>query len=341
VQPITNLAARIALSAALLITLTAAAPAGPPPDPARDVYLKPQTLAVLPDGRRFNFFCQGEGSPVSLIAPGWHIPDIGWRRLQAEMAKVTKVCVVNRAGYGFSDPGPMPRDTAAEVKDLHDGLKAAGLVGPYVLVGHSLGGFDARLFAYTYPRETAGLLLLDPPTERIFQRTRAPDEDVSLMRRCAALARTQTLVPHGVDGCIETGLGPGWSVAMQARYAADEGRSSWFETLWSEDMTMVNQSSDELVAARRKLGDIPLILLQADTDCHPSGPAPRAEGAKFDAERCAELLSQAKDSARGQRRIVKGATHMINNDRPDVVVATFAEVVGAARASGLATAEKR
>jgi pimeloyl-ACP methyl ester carboxylesterase len=327
------------LSFGLFLGLGAAAPPDQPPvDLSRDVYLKPQTLAVLPDGRRYNLFCQGEGAPTVLVAPGWHIPDIGWRQLQADMAKLTRVCVISRAGYGFSDPGPMPRDTSAEVTDLHDGLKAAGLKGPYVLVGHSLGGFDARLFAYRYPGETAGLLLLDPPTEKILQRTRAPDEDVDLMQRCAVLARTQTLVPHGKDGCIETALGPGWSDAMHARYAADEARSTWFDTLRSEDLSMVGVSSDELVAARRPLGDIPILLLQADTDCHLKGPPPKTAGEKFDVERCRELLSQARDSTRGERRIVPGATHMIQRDKPEVFLAAFGEVVAAARASGLRTA---
>lgn len=321
---------RFACVAFLALGLIAAAE---PVDPSRDVYLKPQTLATLPDGRHLNFFCEGEGTPTVLVAPGWHIPDIGWRKLQAKMAKTTKVCVIDRAGYGFSDPGPMPRDTAAEVKDLYDGLQSAHLQGPYVLVGHSLGGFDARLFAYEHPDETAGLLLLDPPTEHIYQHNRDPDEDVNLMKRCAALARTQTLAPHSKDGCIEGDLGPGWSPAMHARFVADMGRASWFETIWSEDISMVGRSSDEMVAARRKLGAIPLIVLQADEDCGPKGD-------RFDHARCAELLAQARDSTRGQRRIVAGAGHMIQDDKPDVFLATFREVVAAVRASGLATAAK-
>ena len=96
---------------------------------------------------------------------------------------------------------------------------------------------------------------------------------------------------------------------------------------------MVGRSSDELVAAHRPLGAIPLILLQADEDCGPSGDA-------GDHARCAELLSQARDSKRGQRRIVAGASHMIQQDKPEVFLAAFREVVAAARASGLATAAK-
>src|ERR1700677_4013035 len=116
------------------------------PNPALDVYLKPQTLAVLPDGRKVHFFCVGEGGPVAILESGWGTPTLGWRRIQGEFAKTTRVCVFDRPGYGFSDPGPLPRDSASGVADLHAGLKAANIQPPYVLVGHSLGGFDARLF---------------------------------------------------------------------------------------------------------------------------------------------------------------------------------------------------
>ncbi len=330
-QVLERLVRRAAFASLALLTLAAAAE--PTPDPALDIYLHPQTVATLPDGRRLSFFCAGEGAPVVLIAPGWGVPDIGWRRLQPEMAKQAKVCIVNRAGYRFSDPGPMPRDTAAEVKDLHDGLRAAGLVGPYVLVGHSLGGFDVRLFAYNFPKETAGLVLVDPPTEKIYQRTREPDEDVDLMQRCAALARKGLLENHGKDGCVNVGMGPVWSKAMIDSIVVDQGRASYFETLWSEDTSMVGRSSDELVGARRTLGDIPVILLQADEDCGPKGD-------RTDRARCDELLGQARDSTRGERRIVAGATHMVQNDKPDAFLAAFREVVASARASGLATADK-
>jgi pimeloyl-ACP methyl ester carboxylesterase len=307
-------------------------------DPPLDIYLTPQTLATLPDGRHIHLFCMGTGQPVAIVAPGWHIPALGWNRIQPSMAKQTKVCIYDRAGYSFSDPGPMPRDTAAEVKDLHDALDASGIKGPYILVGHSLGGFDARLFAYTYPKETAGLLLLDPPTERIYQRTREPDEDVALMRHCADLVRKAPITFS--DKCLENGiqLGPRWSAAMRAKVLADQNHASWFETLVSEDMSMVTRSSDELVAAHRPLGSIPIIVLQADTDCAPK-QTPKAEAKSFDAERCAELLSQARDSTRGYRRIVAGATHMVQDDKPKVVLGAFSEIVKASRSSGLATAE--
>ncbi|HEX3944561.1 MAG TPA: alpha/beta hydrolase [Rhizomicrobium sp.] len=306
-------------------------------DSSLDGYLKPQTLAPLPDGRHIHLFCLGKGSPVAIVAPGWHIPAPVWHRMQQPMAKLTRVCIYDRAGYSFSDPGPMPRDTAAETKDLHDALHAVGLKGPYVLIGHSLGGFDARLFAYKYPRETAGLLLLDPPTEGVYQHTREPDEDVNLMGRCAQIVRHHRLTwSEGLkNGCLNLKPGRNWPAAMWAKMLADQNRAIWYETLVSEDVSMVTRSADELVAARRPLGSIPLIVLQADSDCRSANSVSQ----RFDVARCAELERQARDSTRGERRIIKGASHMIQNDKPQVVLAAFAEIIKTTRASGLATAE--
>jgi pimeloyl-ACP methyl ester carboxylesterase len=300
-------------------------------DPALNAYLHPQTLATLPDGRHIHFFCMGKGRPIAIVAPGWHITAPVWHGFQPSMAKTTRLCVYDRAGYNFSDPGPMPRDTAAEVKDLHDGLHAAHIKGPFILVGHSLGGFDARLFAYTYPKETAGLLLLDPPTENIYRHMHPPpDEDVGLYRKCAKIVRHH---PLGWDSrCIDLKPRANWPAAVRAKVLADQNHAYWYDTIVSEDVSMVTRSADELAAAHQPLGSIPTIVLQADTNC---------AGAKqnsFDAQRCAELESQAHDSTRGVKRIVKGASHDIQGDKPGVVLGAFREIVRAACASELKTA---
>jgi pimeloyl-ACP methyl ester carboxylesterase len=84
-----------------------------------------------------------------------------------------------------------------------------------------------------------------------------------------------------------------------------------------------------------------VIVLQAETDCSTQDGKEKAGAASFDAERCAELMGQSQDSTRGKWRVVEGASHMIMHDKPDVVLDAFADVIQAARLSGLATAEPR
>ena len=284
--------------------------------PDLDAYLHPQTLGVLPDGRKVHFFCTGEGAPTAILDAGWGSWSTSWRTFQPKLAKFTKVCAFDRAGYGFSDPGPLPRDTASSVADLHAGLKAAGLAPPYILVGHSLGGFDARLFAYDYPDEVAGLLLIDPPTERLYRRDRMPDEDLDLVRNCIEIAKRRPLVAGDKDGCIGH-PSPDWSKEMQAHQIEVGSRLSYFETELSEDLSMVGPSADEVAAARHDLGNIPLIILQAD-----SSP---------EDERSRELSDQARDSTSGLYRIVKGARHYIHADKPDIVIAAFRDIIDTGR----------
>jgi pimeloyl-ACP methyl ester carboxylesterase len=302
---------------------TGAARADPPAlNPALDVYLTPQTLVTLPDGRHAHLFCLGHSAPTAILESGWRTPSLSWWRLEPQMAEITRVCAFDRAGYGFSDAGPLPRDSASGVADLHAALKAAKIDGPYILVGHSLGGFDARLFAYTYPNETAGLLLLDPPTENIYRRDRAPDEDLDEIRRCISISRAAPPIPDAKDGCVSRDLGSRWSKAMRARQIALDSRSAWFETLLSEDLSMVGRSADEIAAARRSLDERPVIVLQADAD-------PKDE-------RSVELESQARDSRCGRHQIVEGSKHYIYLDKPEVVLSAFREIVEAARKAKVA-----
>src|SRR5579859_5756367 len=77
---------------------------------ALDIYLQPQTIANLPDGRKFHFYCTGSGGPTALLDAGLGFWSVSWRGIQPRMAEMTRVCAFDRAGYWFSDPGPMPRD---------------------------------------------------------------------------------------------------------------------------------------------------------------------------------------------------------------------------------------
>ncbi len=116
-------------------------------------------------GRSLNIFCSGEGSPAVILESGAGDPGYAWSEIQPEIAKFTEACWFDRAGDGWSDPGPFPRTSAAMSAELHQLLHRAGVPPPYVLVGHSLGGLNARVYNGMYPDDVAGAVLVEPLTE--------------------------------------------------------------------------------------------------------------------------------------------------------------------------------
>lgn len=112
-------------------------------------------------GYRLHINCVGTGSPTVLIDAGWGDWSGGWSRVQPEAAKTTRVCTYDRAGMGHSESGPLPRTAEHFARELHVLLQQAGIRGPYVLVGHSMGGAPVRVFAHDYPAEVAGVVLIE------------------------------------------------------------------------------------------------------------------------------------------------------------------------------------
>jgi pimeloyl-ACP methyl ester carboxylesterase len=109
-----------------------------------------------------HLYCQGRGSPTVVIDTGSGETYEGWLPLINELAQETRVCAYDRAGYGQSEPGPLPRDAGREADELRLLLQKAGVKSPYVLVGHSLGGINAQVFAGRYASLVAGAVLIDP-----------------------------------------------------------------------------------------------------------------------------------------------------------------------------------
>lgn len=112
-------------------------------------------------GYRLHLYCMGKGSPTVILENGLGDIFADWIFVQPEVAKFTRVCSYDRAYEGFSDVGPVPPTMHQEVYEAHLMLQQARIAPPYVFVGHSYGGMLARLYTMTYPKEVAGLVLVD------------------------------------------------------------------------------------------------------------------------------------------------------------------------------------
>jgi pimeloyl-ACP methyl ester carboxylesterase len=120
-------------------------------------------------GHRLHIHCTGSGSPTVVIEAGLGDWSTGWDFVQQGVDKTTRVCTYDRAGWGWSEAGPLPRDAAQFAKELHTLLQTANMPGPYVMVGHSLGGFGVRVFVHDYASEVAGVVLIDAMSPRQFK----------------------------------------------------------------------------------------------------------------------------------------------------------------------------
>ena len=121
----------------------------------------PPGLMVDVGGYRMHLYCIGQGSPPVVLESGLGGYWLDWYKTQPQIAKFTYVCAYDRAGLGWSDPSPRSRNSRAMAEELHTLLHKAGVAGPYVLAGHSFGGFNVRMYASLYPTDVVGLVLVD------------------------------------------------------------------------------------------------------------------------------------------------------------------------------------
>ena len=278
----------------------------------------PQRLVGLPDGHRLNLYCTGQGKPTVLLEAGYGATSAAWARVQPLIAAHTRVCSYDRAGMGFSDAGPMPRDGRAVIADLTALIAAAGLKAPFVLVGHSAGGLTMRMFATAHPAWVVGLVLVDSSLEGQFAgQEAAVAAHVAADRRCAdaAAARTLPSTDPKLARCTPP-LPASLSPRLAAQIAASRLDPAHWRTLASEYESIAGANSAAVAAGPASYGDLPLVVLTAG---QTAAANPGWE---------ARHRALAARSTRGRQATIAIASHNVMKDAPQAVADAVAEVAG-------------
>ena len=340
------------------VSIAAAQETGPPAvDQTLAPYASTRDSVRLPGGRTIHLVCMGQGRPVVILTAGAGGWSIAWNKVQPGVAAVTRVCAWDRAGFAFSSPSPKPPTSDNDASDLQAALKAGGVTGPYVVVGHSSGAYESVLLADRQPSRVVGMVLVDPaipdqaairdrvtPAMAAMMRAQ-PDMFGAFLRKCAAALRAGTLRYSGPDPdrCLHPQWPPSYPpelvAALDKRVAetAPETTAAGLETMaTSASAAVTDLDSRIVIKPDRNYGSMPLIVLTAgETGSPPDPPAalkaeiPLQQAAWRDAHE-----AYAKLSTRGVDRVVAGSTHDIPQLKPQVVIDAIDEVVGEVRASG-------
>jgi pimeloyl-ACP methyl ester carboxylesterase len=305
------------------------------PQSTWEAYGHPHKLVGIGDDRHLNLYCLGRGRPVVILDGGLGNDITAWRKVHAELARTTRVCAYDRAGFGFSDPGPVPRTAAALAADLDALLEAARIRPPYVLVGASIAGLHIRLFADSHLPQVAGMVLVDPSFEHQVTRYEAvtPDstaaaaaQQVAGLRACIDALRngTPTVGSKAYVDCV--GSPDSDLPAAAFRGLSAQITSNSYRMVLSELQEFNGASADQVDASRRSYGALPLIVLTAGGVGTPDADTVTRTRIWTEMhERMAEL------STRGLHRVVSGATHHIALSVPSAVIAAVNDVVAVAR----------
>ena len=141
-------------------------------------------------GHRLHLDCHGHGGPTVVLSNGLGEISASWARIAGPVAQTTRVCAYDRAGQGWSEDADSPQDGITSAKDLHTLLAAAGEHGPFVLVGHSIGGTYTMTYAARYPEQVVGMVLLDSSSPEQLTKIPAFPGQYAVMRRGLALLPT-------------------------------------------------------------------------------------------------------------------------------------------------------
>jgi pimeloyl-ACP methyl ester carboxylesterase len=287
-----------------------------------DRYPPPGELIDI-GGYRLHLYCAGErkaDQPLVVIEAGSGSSSPDWVLVQPEIAEFARVCTYDRAGLGWSDPGPQPRSSQQYASELHTLLETAGEEPPFLLVAHSLGGHTVRIYTDEHPKDVVGMVLVD---------ARLSSSDLPYNE----MSPGQVMLWEFLARCGFFRLIG--KQAMQARAPAIAERIPdypypivWSPTYFETNRLEVMSGSDSDKRAREigPFGDLPLAVIMSDkSGLFSQLPPDEME----DAEQRFRAGQQdlANLSTNGKFLIAEGSGHNIPVEEPEIIVATVREMM--------------
>ena len=283
-----------------------------------------QMIAV--GSHKLHLFCLGEGRPTVVIETGLGVDWAGWSRVIMPATKITRICVYDRAGYGWSEPGPFPRTAGQSADELYALLaNSESFPGPYVLVAHSFGTHIVRLFASKHADLVSGVLFLDPYEGRAPHAAGAePEAGQDVSRPIPGqLQRTR------FERLLRAVPPLGWR-RFKSLYRGEEGLPADIRQLPPafRDRAIIASSMPQLAAERSERESRLTSQLQVGESPFPAEmplivvTVPETTPAQV---RLVEL------SQRSRHVLAADASHLIQRDRPDLVIELIGSLVTSAR----------
>lgn len=252
---------------------------------------------------RLHLDCRGSGSPTVVLESGLGEPALVWEKVQSRLSDRYRICAYDRGGYGWSDPGPEPRTAAQGVAELRTLLDVGDAPAPYILVGHSYGGYLVQLFARQYPGLTAGTVLVDAahPDQVDRLRTARPGMPTAPTGEGNLAWITFPDPPHEL------------SPAQRHKMRVMQNGSSMREAVISELLHF--RESGQQVHSSRSFPPVPLVVLSREGPEIEASPRKRRLGETW----MAMQRDLAELSPRSRHLVVSHSGHDIHLDRPGAV----------------------